>query len=122
MSPDAGGRVPSMEGYILGKESGLQCEKYENYSKEDLVKDFKDRGGSFITADEVDSKDSFPIGTKFIVHSPLGTETGYFNHLEEVSLVSYTDMGLAMLKSYSRDWSGYLMERESLSIKEENDV
>ena len=122
MSPDAEGRVPSMEGYILGREPGQQCEKYENYSKEDLVKDFKDRGGSFITAKEIDERGSFPIGTKFIVHSPADQDTGYFDHLEEVALTGYTDMELGILESCTRDLKGYLMERESLSIKENQDV
>ena len=122
MSPSEDGTVPSMEEYILNNAIGQQCEKYENYSKQDLVKEFEDRGGSFITADDIDVEGSFSIGTRFTVHSPSDSELRFFRDQEEVELQGFNNVGLAILMSCSRGLRGFIMERESLSIIGDTDV
>jgi len=115
MTPNEDGTVPSLEGYLLNDEVGQQCELYENYSKEDLAAEFRSRGGSFLTVREVDSLNSFPIGTTFIIHSPGLNELGFFVDGERVRVKGYSNMGLMLLESMDREQTGYLMERESLS-------
>jgi len=117
MTPNEDGTVPSMEGYILANEPGQQCEMYENFSRADLAIEFRARGGSFITAEDIDNMNSFPIGTEFIVHAPYtGHELGFFRDQEKVRVKSYSDIGMAVLESLDRaPYTGFLMERESLS-------